>query len=91
MPMQRDYFVKGCVECVHALWFVTRRILYGLILYGLNFLCTAAIVPRTTLPFCLSTSFLKVEVECYFGELVGLLNFDRICSLEMAWILKVLI
>ena len=32
--------------------------------------------------------FSKVEVECNFAELVDLLNSDRICSLEVAWILE---
>ena len=29
-----------------------------------------------------------MEVECNFAELVDLLNWDRICSLEVAWILE---
>ena len=32
--------------------------------------------------------FSKVEVECNFAELVDRLNSDRICSLEVAWILE---
>ena len=32
--------------------------------------------------------FSKVEVECNFAELVDLLNSDRICSLEVAWIFE---
>ena len=32
--------------------------------------------------------FSKEEVECNFAELVDLLNSDRICSLEVAWILE---
>ena len=29
-----------------------------------------------------------MEVECNFAELVDRLNSDRICSLEVAWILE---
>ena len=29
-----------------------------------------------------------MQVECNFAELVDLLNSDRICSLEVAWILE---
>ena len=54
----------------------------------LNPLCTAACVVRKALLFCQSTSFSTVEVECNFAELVDLLNSDRICSLEVAWILE---
>ena len=32
--------------------------------------------------------FSKVQVECNFAELVDLLNSDRLCSLEVAWILE---
>ena len=54
----------------------------------LNPLCTAACVVRKALLFCQSTTFSKVQVECNFAELVDLLNSDRICSLEVAWILE---
>ena len=54
----------------------------------LNPLCTAACVVRKALLFCQSTSFSHVQVECNFAELVDLLNSDRICSLEVAWILE---
>ena len=33
-------------------------------------------------------SFLNILVECNFAELVDLLNSDRVCSLEVAWILE---
>ena len=54
----------------------------------LNPLCTAACVVRKALLFCQSTRFSHVQVECNFAELVDLLNSDRICSLEVAWILE---
>ncbi|XP_065633239.1 uncharacterized protein LOC136069073 [Quercus suber] len=54
----------------------------------LNPLCTAACVLRKALLFCQSTSFSHVQVECNFAELVDLLNSDRICTLEVAWILE---
>ncbi|XP_065636892.1 cytochrome P450 76C2-like [Quercus suber] len=54
----------------------------------LNPLCTAACVLRKALLFCQSISFSQVQVECNFAELVDLLNSDRICSLEVAWILE---
>ena len=53
----------------------------------LNLLYTVACVLRRALLFCQSTSFSQVQVESNFAELVDLLNFDRICSLEVAWIL----
>ena len=55
---------------------------------NLNPLCTAATVMRLALLFCQNTSFLKVMVECNFAELVNLLNSDRICCLEAAWIIE---
>ena len=54
----------------------------------LNPLCTAACVLRKALLFCQSTSFSHVQVESNFADLVDLLNSDRICSLEVAWILE---
>ncbi|KAL0013847.1 hypothetical protein SO802_000916 [Lithocarpus litseifolius] len=54
----------------------------------LNPLCTAACVLRKALLFCQSISFSYVQVESNFAELVDLLNSDRICSLEVAWILE---
>ena len=38
--------------------------------------------------FCQNTNFSQVQVECNFAELVDLLNSDRICSLEVTWILE---
>ena len=54
----------------------------------LNPLCTAACVVRKALLFCQSTGFSKVQAECNFVELVDFLNSDKICSLEVAWILE---
>ena len=55
----------------------------------LNPLCIAACVMRKALLFFVRTPiFLKVQVECNFAELVDLLNSDRICSLEVTWILE---
>ena len=54
----------------------------------LNPLCTTTCVVRKALLFCQSTSFSHMQVECNFAELVDLLNSDRICSLEVAWILE---
>ena len=54
----------------------------------LNPLCTVACVLRKALFFCQSSSFSQVQVECNFAEVVDLLNFERICSLEVAWILE---
>ena len=54
----------------------------------LSFICIMTSLVRTTLQFGLSISFLKVEEECNLAKLVDLLNFDRICSLEVAWILE---
>ena len=62
-------------------------IAYDGIVKELNPLCTAACVLRKALLFYQSTSFSQVQVESNFVELVDLLNFDRICSLEVAWIL----
>ena len=50
-------------------------------------LCTTACVLRKALLFCQSISFSQVQVECNFVEVVELLNSNRICSLEVAWIL----
>ena len=55
---------------------------------NLNPLCTVALVMRLALLFCQNTSFLKVMVECNFVELVDLLNSDRACCLEAAWIIE---
>ena len=55
---------------------------------NLNPLCTAATVMRLALLFCQNTSFYNVMVECNFAELVDLLNLDRICYLEAAWIIE---
>ncbi|KAL0013241.1 hypothetical protein SO802_000310 [Lithocarpus litseifolius] len=49
----------------------------------LNALWTAASVVRIALLFCQNISFTKI-----IAELVDLLNSDRICSLEVAWILE---
>lgn len=54
----------------------------------LSSICTMTSLVRTALQFGLSFSFLKVEEECNLAELVDLLNFDRICLLEVAWILE---
>ena len=52
---------------------------------NLNLLCTAATVMRLALLFCQNNSFYNVMVECNFVEL---LNSDRICCLEAAWIIE---
>ena len=52
----------------------------------LSSICTMTSLVRTALQFGLS--FLKVEEECNLAELVDLLNFDRICLLEVARILE---
>lgn len=54
----------------------------------LNPLYTAANMTRTAFQFCQNTCFLKVTVECNFAELVDLLKSDRICALEVSWILE---
>ena len=54
----------------------------------LNPLCTVAFVMRKALQFFQSTSFYKVEMECNFAEPVDLLNSNRICPPEVAWILE---
>jgi len=54
----------------------------------LNALCTIACVMRKALLFCQNNSFSKVQFECNFTELVDLLNSDRTCSLEVAWIFE---
>ena len=51
-------------------------------------LCTTACVLRKALLFCQSISFSQVQVECNFAEVMELLISDKICSLEVAWILK---
>ena len=53
----------------------------------LHSLWTAAAVMRKALVFCLNTCFSKVFVESNFAEPVDFINSDRICTLEMAWIL----
>ena len=63
-------------------------IAYDGIVKELNLLCTAACVLRKALLFYQSTSFSQVQVECNFAELVDLLNSNRICSLEVGWILE---
>ena len=50
-------------------------------------LCRTTCVLRKALLFCQSISFSQVQVECNFAEVVELLNSNRICSLEVAWIL----
>ena len=54
----------------------------------LHALWTATSVVHVGLLFCQSTSFSNIIVECNFAELVDLLNSDRVCSLEVAWILE---
>ncbi|XP_075654704.1 uncharacterized protein LOC142624852 [Castanea sativa] len=54
----------------------------------LNALWTAASVVRIALLFCQKISFTKITAESNFAELVDLLNSDRTCSLEVAWILE---
>ena len=54
----------------------------------LHSLWTAAVVMRKALVFCLNTCFSKVFVESNFAEPVDFINSDRICTLEMAWILE---
>ena len=54
----------------------------------LNALCTIACVMRKALLFCQNFSFSKVQFECNFTELVDLLNSNRTCSLEVAWIFE---
>ena len=55
---------------------------------NLNPLYTVATVMRLALLFCQNTNFHKVMVECNFAELVNLLNSDRTCCLEVAWIIE---
>ena len=55
---------------------------------NLNPFSTAATVMRLALLFCQNTSIHKVMVECNFVKLVNLLNSDRICCLEAAWIIE---
>ena len=55
---------------------------------NLNPLCTATTMMRLALLFCQNTSIHKVMVECNFAKLVNLLNSDRICCLEAAWIIE---
>ena len=55
---------------------------------NLNPLCTAALVMRMALLFCQGIYFFKLYVECNFAKLMYLLISDRICSLEVAWILE---
>lgn len=55
---------------------------------NLNPLCTVASMMRVAQLFYQSISFLKLYVECKFAELMDLLISDRICSLEVAWILE---
>ena len=54
----------------------------------IHILWTAVLVVRVGLLFCQNTSFLNIIVECNFAKLVDLLNSDRVCSLEVAWILE---
>ena len=67
------------MKCLLHHVFVWRR---------LSSICTMTSLVRTALQFGLCFSFLKVEEECNLAELVDLLNFDRICLLEVAWILE---
>ena len=55
---------------------------------NLNPLCTTASVMRINLQFCQNTCFPKVIVESNFAKLIDFLTNDRICSLEVAWILE---
>lgn len=54
----------------------------------LHSLWTAATVMGMALVFCQNTCFSNVIFESNFSELVDFLNSDRICSLEVAWILE---
>lgn len=55
---------------------------------NLNPLCIVPSMMRVALLFCQSISFFKLYVECNFAELMDLLISDRICFLEVAWILE---
>ena len=54
----------------------------------LNTLGIVACVMRKAQLFCQNISFSKVQLEYNFTELVDLLNSDRTCSLEVAWIFE---
>ena len=54
----------------------------------LHALWTATSVVHVGLLFCQSTNFSNIIVECNFAELMDLLNSDRVCSSEVAWILE---
>ena len=55
---------------------------------NLNPLCTSALVMRINLQFCQNTCFPNIIVESNFAELGDFFNIDRICFLEVAWILE---
>ena len=54
----------------------------------LHSLWTAAAVMRKALVFCQNSCFSKVIVESDFAKPVDFINSDRICTLEVAWILE---
>ena len=54
----------------------------------INTLGTVACVMRKAQLFCQNISFSKVQLEYNFMELVDLLNSNRTCSLEVAWIFE---
>ena len=56
-----------------------------------NILWTTTDVMRKALLlllFCQSSYFLNIIAESIFGELMDLLNYDRLCSFEVVWIFK---
>jgi len=37
---------------------------------------------------CQSSYFLNITAKSIFGELMDLLNYDRVCSFDVAWIFE---